>query len=51
MVDAVLFFPVSMCSGASREARLGLVLAGGYDDRLPENVEHASELEDLRGFW
>ncbi|CAE7864099.1 ALG2 [Symbiodinium sp. KB8] len=24
-----------------------LVLAGGYDDRLPENVEHAAELEDL----
>ena len=23
----------------------GLVLAGGYDERLPENVEHAAELE------
>mmetsp|Transcript_856 Transcript_856/g.1916 ORF Transcript_856/g.1916 Transcript_856/m.1916 type:complete len:443 (+) Transcript_856:50-1378(+) len=24
-----------------------LVLAGGYDERLPENVEHAAELEQL----
>ncbi|CAE7473227.1 ALG2 [Symbiodinium natans] len=31
--------------GTRRKTRL--VLAGGYDDRLPENVEHASELEDL----
>ena len=32
-----------------------LVLAGGYDERLPENVEHAAELEEnfpgLGGPW
>eukprot|EP00435_Cladocopium_sp_Y103_P046722 s864_g13.t1 len=28
-------------------AKTKLVLAGGYDERLPENVEHAAELEAL----
>eukprot|EP00418_Pyrodinium_bahamense_P007379 CAMPEP_0179024126 /NCGR_PEP_ID=MMETSP0796-20121207/7293_1 /TAXON_ID=73915 /ORGANISM="Pyrodinium bahamense, Strain pbaha01" /LENGTH=424 /DNA_ID=CAMNT_0020720075 /DNA_START=15 /DNA_END=1286 /DNA_ORIENTATION=+ len=28
-------------------SRARLVLAGGYDERLPENVEHAAELEAL----
>ncbi|CAJ1349591.1 unnamed protein product [Effrenium voratum] len=31
----------------SRRSSTRLVLAGGYDERLPENVEHAKELEDL----
>jgi len=34
-----------MPEGDRRKAKL--VLAGGYDERLPENVEHAAELEAL----
>eukprot|EP00928_Gymnodinium_smaydae_P040411 TRINITY_DN27409_c0_g1_i1.p1 TRINITY_DN27409_c0_g1~~TRINITY_DN27409_c0_g1_i1.p1 ORF type:complete len:486 (-),score=117.96 TRINITY_DN27409_c0_g1_i1:234-1691(-) len=30
-----------------RQAKCRLVLAGGYDEKLPENVEHAAELEAL----
>lgn len=32
---------------AEQRSRVRLVLAGGYDPRLPENVEHAEELQQL----
>ncbi|KXZ50092.1 hypothetical protein GPECTOR_18g69 [Gonium pectorale] len=34
-------------SGSSCSSGVRLVVAGGYDPRLPENVEHLQELKDL----